>query len=983
MDKQPFATIIVPTYNQEAFLGQALDSLLAQTDPDWEAIVVNDGSTDRTAKIAEEYSRRDSRIRCLHKPNGGVASALNAGLENARGRWIHWLSSDDIFESDKLAINRRWIERHPDHDFFFSYFTLLREATGAKERRELWGPLPDPEHQILTLFFRNYVSGISICVKREAWTEAGFFDESLYYAQDYDRWLRLLQKNQGMFIPEWTVISRNHAAQGSETFPDACYFDTAKAAIRFLNEHTFPELVPWADLADQETAVKAVVHALDVACDRTAFVYCLGPHPALVLRLLEWAFSEGNIDPALITLIRSRISEMSLQEGADDWAWMWRRLAVAAHGQGGDFTYSPIDPVQVALAEYQARRVGDGSSHVPLREYLARFEKRDVDAESTIEGKGARIAFLIDRPVEIAPLLTATDRLARHGYRPVVLITDRSTGGAAWRWHGCVPAIHVSALDRDTLPWLGDVELAVALAGCEISVWLGALSQLILADGLSAEDIEQNVMAALGQGVQQPVRRVVFLERVLWGGGAERVVFDIVRHMDRRRYRPVILTMFDEHTPAPKLPPDVDVYNVRHELFGRRASVEESSAKAAPDTRETPETGGRWERRLRHVYHRLLPPDIRRRIGFGHLLLSIKQTPVSDPATRNHMALASRPEQCVTHGIEANVSLDFDYINAMAHHNPAAVGLAKVMDKLGNDTVLVSIMEEAAVTAWLAQAHLSFPYIVSLHIFESIYLPKIFPCHARLLAERRLLSAACNDAGMVVFPSDGCCKDLETNFRVSKTEVRRIWNPVDCSRVHRMSFQRIDAVERWQASATSFRMVHVGRLDQQKNHELLLAVCAELKGRHRQFSLAIVGEGQERANIEKQIDALGLNGLVMLVGEQKNPFPWIAAADTLLLTSHFEAFALVLVEAMACGTPVVSVDCPAGPAEVLNNGEFGLLVPNDDPLALADMVERLMDDSLLAQRMSELGYERARAFDVKNIVPQWEALLDALPHGRG
>ena len=120
MNEGPFATIIVPTYNQEAFLGPALDSLLAQTDSNWEAIIVNDGSTDHTAEIAEEYARRDSRIRCIHKSNGGVASALNVGLESARGEWIHWLSSDDMFEPTKLAINRLWIKRHPDRNFFFA-----------------------------------------------------------------------------------------------------------------------------------------------------------------------------------------------------------------------------------------------------------------------------------------------------------------------------------------------------------------------------------------------------------------------------------------------------------------------------------------------------------------------------------------------------------------------------------------------------------------------------------------------------------------------------------------------------------------------------------------------------------------------------------------------------------------------------------------------------------------------------------------------
>ena len=301
------------------------------------------------------------------------------------------------------------------------------------------------------------------------------------------------------------------------------------------------------------------------------------------------------------------------------------------------------------------------------------------------------------------------------------------------------------------------------------------------------------------------------------------------------------------------------------------------------------------------------------------------------------------------------------------------------MRKLGEDAVLVTVMEEAAVVAWLAQAAGRFPYVVSLHIFESAYLRMLYRQPDRRIAEQQLLSVACNDAESVVFPSQGCCSDLKQNFAVARARIRSIWNPVDCARVRRQSFQRLEVVERWREEAQCFRMVHVGRLDPQKNHDLLLASCRELKMRRRDFSLAIVGDGHDRLHVQQRIDVLGLGNSTFLVGEQPNPFPWIAAADVLLLTSHFEAFALVLVEAMACGVPVISVDCPAGPAEVLNKGEFGLLVPSDDPMLLADAVERLMDDPSLGRHLAGLGYQRAQAFDVKKIISDWEALIDALP----
>jgi glycosyltransferase involved in cell wall biosynthesis len=97
------------------------------------------------------------------------------------------------------------------------------------------------------------------------------------------------------------------------------------------------------------------------------------------------------------------------------------------------------------------------------------------------------------------------------------------------------------------------------------------------------------------------------------------------------------------------------------------------------------------------------------------------------------------------------------------------------------------------------------------------------------------------------------------------------------------------------------------------------------------------------------------------------------------LTSHFESFGLVLVEAMICGTPVVAVDCPVGPRDVLDASKYGVLVEEASAGAFAQAISSLMDSPLLAQQLQKKGYERAVAFDVKQIVPLWERLIDA--HG--
>tara|TARA_R100001039_G_C1839442_1_gene100840 strand:+ start:305 stop:1372 length:1068 start_codon:yes stop_codon:yes gene_type:complete len=318
-----------------------------------------------------------------------------------------------------------------------------------------------------------------------------------------------------------------------------------------------------------------------------------------------------------------------------------------------------------------------------------------------------------------------------------------------------------------------------------------------------------------------------------------------------------------------------------------------------------------------------------------------------------------------------------DYVGAVNHYNYCLKNVLKLIPLYENNPIVVAVMEEAAVTAWLAQAGDRFPYVVSLHSLESKCLADIYPTSERRSVESYWLSKACEDAAFVTLPSDGCIDDLTHHFQLVGNNVRKLRNPVDCSRVRRLSFLYDDAAAQWRDLSAGFRFIHVGRLNPQKNHDLLLDACAELKRRGLLFSLAIVGEGHDRERIAKRVTDLGLVDHVTLVGEKQNPFPWISAADALVLTSRFEAFALVLVEAMVCGTPVISVDAPTGPIEVLAAGEYGQLVPNDDSVALADGMEQLMRNPDRCKRLIARGYERAEGFDIKLVVREWQSLIDA------
>ena len=101
---EPAISVIIPAYNAQEYLRECLDSVLAQSFSDFEAIVVNDGSTDDTLKITEEYARKDPRIKILNEVNSGVSTARNIGIKSAKGTWVTFLDSDDILTPDALSI---------------------------------------------------------------------------------------------------------------------------------------------------------------------------------------------------------------------------------------------------------------------------------------------------------------------------------------------------------------------------------------------------------------------------------------------------------------------------------------------------------------------------------------------------------------------------------------------------------------------------------------------------------------------------------------------------------------------------------------------------------------------------------------------------------------------------------------------------------------------------------------------------------------
>lgn len=172
----------------------------------------------------------------------------------------------------------------------------------------------------------------------------------------------------------------------------------------------------------------------------------------------------------------------------------------------------------------------------------------------------------------------------------------------------------------------------------------------------------------------------------------------------------------------------------------------------------------------------------------------------------------------------------------------------------------------------------------------------------------------------------------------------------------------------------AFTVITIGRLVDQKDHKTLLKAHKIIR-EALNVQLVIMGEGPLETSLKEYAAELEIADSVSWIGWQDNPFESMAKADLFVLSSKYEGFGNVIIEAMACGLPVVSTDCPSGPGEILMNGEYGALVPVGDSEGIARAVIKLLQDRALYNALQEKGFKRADDFDVKAIAQKY---LDVL-----
>lgn len=236
-DASLLVSIVIPVYNGASYLAQAIDSALAQTWPHVEIIVVDDGSDDdgETARIAAGYG---DRIRYHYKANGGVATAINTGIQLMRGHYFSWLSHDDLFMPDKIECQIQALLAHGGPAMAFGDYGTM-DADGNNRVDYRIGHLHVPSQPLLGLM-SYMVNGCAVLVHRDC-LEGQWLDPGLPSTQDYDLWLRIASRYPLIHVPGIAVYSRQHAAQGSRS-------------ARFLDE----VLLLWLSILDRVEALPSM-----------------------------------------------------------------------------------------------------------------------------------------------------------------------------------------------------------------------------------------------------------------------------------------------------------------------------------------------------------------------------------------------------------------------------------------------------------------------------------------------------------------------------------------------------------------------------------------------------------------------------------------------------------------------------------------------------------------------------------------------------
>jgi len=292
MHPYPKVTVIIPTFNRARYLAEAIQSVLGQTFPDYELIVVDDGSTDGTATVLAGFG--DPRLRVLRQENRGISAAMNAGLQAARGKYIARLDSDDVWFPDLLEREVSILDSHPDIGVVYSRAQAM-SANGTPREHYLGLALRYPNDALLSLLWGDCTCNITTLARRSCFASAGPYDETFRTHEDWDMWLRVAQSHRFAFLN--CTLGRFRKHDDSITSPSSPTFvEHIESRAKVLDKlYASPHLPP------RLYAFKAVAYR-NVYTEIGLFLFNTG-HRARALRIFGRALVSGGNPVAALARI--------------------------------------------------------------------------------------------------------------------------------------------------------------------------------------------------------------------------------------------------------------------------------------------------------------------------------------------------------------------------------------------------------------------------------------------------------------------------------------------------------------------------------------------------------------------------------------------------------------------------------------------------------------------------------------------------------
>ncbi|MGK7887259.1 MAG: glycosyltransferase family 4 protein [Crocosphaera sp.] len=274
-----------------------------------------------------------------------------------------------------------------------------------------------------------------------------------------------------------------------------------------------------------------------------------------------------------------------------------------------------------------------------------------------------------------------------------------------------------------------------------------------------------------------------------------------------------------------------------------------------------------------------------------------------------------------------------------------------------NPNVIISFMTTTNVLTLLAKQGLDIPIIISERSVPAYNINKLY---------RKLQWWIYPTANGIVVQTKGVANYF-THQWIKRINI--IPNPVLLPKQVNSSSERL---------LPKFSIIAMGRLEEEKRFDLLLKAFATVKESYPKWSLTILGEGSLRSELECLSQGLGIAHSVHLLGRVKNPNEYLKQADIFVMSSRFEGFPNALCEAMACGLPVISTDCPNGPREIIRDGIDGILVLNQNLEALAEGMISLVSDQKERQKLGNAAKEVTQRLSLDKIMGMWENLLNEI-----